>query len=371
MKTKTHYSLFLLIISISLIALFASLASAQSGQMGFSSIITDKSSNGTVTNASALVIEDSHQSWATNTWTGYFIQTTNPNGSGQVCKIISNTAKTITVSPAFTHIPEINSNFVIRHGYKESTQGLKLKLYMQFNNTNKKGGNFTGYSCRILASDTSAVEFVSVEQGSGLGNAWTPSYYAPPGQARINWLVLQMYDDESLAPGLYHIATVTVNLLQTDVDKAITFYVTNCPDGGLPIGLTKESDSFLFDTTSNDAFSGREEILVLHNTNEIDQLFAGNTSESPTTIGSYPNPFNPTTTIQYELSEYSEVRLVVFDILGRIVSELVNTHQCEGIHSIAWEPHNASSGTYFARLLTVSSVSNQKEVKTIRLAYAK
>jgi hypothetical protein len=371
MKPKLISLHYLIIVFALLIIAYAPFLIAQSGQMGFSSIMLDKGSIGTTTQATVGTLEDSHHSWNTNSWVNYYVSMTSGNGSGQIRKIISNTATTLKVSPAFSTVPDDYSMYEIRRGYKESTQNLKLKLYIQYNDGNRKGGKFKAYSCRIQASDTTAVEFVSVEKGSGLGDAWTPNYYVPSGRGRINWLVLQFPENNTLVSGLYNIATITVNLLKTDTDKPITFYVSNTPEDGLPIGITEDSQSFLFDTTTNDTFSGREEIFILHNSNDPEQLFAGETFETPSKIGSYPNPFNPTTTIRYELTEYSEVRLVVFDMVGRVVGDLVNSRQYEGVHSAAWEPHNVSSGTYFARLSIEGSITHQKEVKTLKLAYTK
>jgi hypothetical protein len=365
-KTKSVFgSLFCLVITS-----FTSVY-GQSGQLGFSSIITDARSTGTISYASSRIIEDIGQNWSTNEWAGYYIHISGPDGSNQIRRIISNTAKTITVTPALNNIPEYNSGFSIRRGYKASTHGLKLKLYMQFNDANRPGGKLIGYSCRIQASDSSAVEFVSVEQGSGLSSAWAPSYFAPPGTGQINWLVIQFPETDQLASGFYHIATVTFNLLKTDIDKPITFFVTNCPDGGLPKAATVDRYRLFFDTTTNNTLSGREEIFVLQDTPEDKHFYSAQTSEVPSIIGSYPNPFNPTTTIQYELSEHSDVQLVVYDIRGRVVSELVNSHQYEGLHSVGWEPQNMASGTYFAHVNIKGSVSNQNISKSIKLVFTK
>jgi hypothetical protein len=371
MKHKLNSLHYLLIVCALLVIAYTPFLIAQSGQMGFSSIMIDKSSNGTVTNASSEMIEDEHQNWVTNRWAGYYMYLTNDNGTGQAHKIISNTAMTISVSPSFTEIPSPHSNFIIRRGYKSNTQGLKLRLYLQYNDGNRSGGRINGYSCRIQASDTSAVEFVSVEQGSGLGKAWTPTYYVPAGKGQINWLVLPISESQPMASNLYNIATITFNLLKTQSDKAITFYIANCPNGGLPIGISEDQSFIFFDTTSNDSFCGREEIVALNNTNESEHSLTMGTTPSSGTINSYPNPFNPTTTIRYELKEYSEVHLAIFDMLGRKVRDLVHSQQFEGIHSIAWEPNNVSSGTYFARLTTQSCITNNKEVKIVKLAYTK
>jgi hypothetical protein len=64
----------------------------------------------------------------------------------------------------------------------------------------------------------------------------------------------------------------------------------------------------------------------------------------------FPNPFNPLTTIRYGLPEQSRVRLVVSDILGRVVSELVNENLPAGQYSVQLDAATLSSGVYFYTL---------------------
>ena len=74
----------------------------------------------------------------------------------------------------------------------------------------------------------------------------------------------------------------------------------------------------------------------------------------------YPNPFNPTTTIDYTLRENGNVSLVVYDLMGRIVKELVNEFQFSdggATHSVIWNGTDSSgnmvsSGIYIYRMVS-------------------
>ncbi len=69
----------------------------------------------------------------------------------------------------------------------------------------------------------------------------------------------------------------------------------------------------------------------------------------------YPNPFNPTTIISYDLPEASDLSLTIYDITGRTITTLTDTHQLAGTYSIQWSGtddsgNQVSTGVYFARL---------------------
>jgi hypothetical protein len=60
----------------------------------------------------------------------------------------------------------------------------------------------------------------------------------------------------------------------------------------------------------------------------------------------YPNPFNPTTTLMYELPEAMNVRLEVFDLLGRRVRVLDEGPRTSGAHSLTFDATGLSTGVY-------------------------
>jgi predicted outer membrane repeat protein len=64
----------------------------------------------------------------------------------------------------------------------------------------------------------------------------------------------------------------------------------------------------------------------------------------------YPNPFNPVTTISYEIPATGHVKLVIYNLLGRQVATLVDRTEQSGTHTITWNAGNYPSGIYFCRL---------------------
>ncbi len=66
--------------------------------------------------------------------------------------------------------------------------------------------------------------------------------------------------------------------------------------------------------------------------------------------GAFPNPFNPSTTVQYRLASAGRVAIQVYDALGRHVATLFEGNQIAGTHEITFEATGLSSGVYLVRL---------------------
>jgi len=64
----------------------------------------------------------------------------------------------------------------------------------------------------------------------------------------------------------------------------------------------------------------------------------------------YPNPFNPVTTIEFELSQKSQVTLKIFNILGEEVCTLLSASLLSGFHSVDWDASNVAGGLYIYQL---------------------
>jgi hypothetical protein len=76
----------------------------------------------------------------------------------------------------------------------------------------------------------------------------------------------------------------------------------------------------------------------------------------------HPNPFNPTTTINFSLPTSGDVSLKVFNMLGEELAVLTSGHREMGTHTIQWDATGQPSGVYFYRLSTNDFVRTRKLV---------
>jgi len=71
---------------------------------------------------------------------------------------------------------------------------------------------------------------------------------------------------------------------------------------------------------------------------------------TPLISAAYPNPFNPDLTIEYHIPKPGHTRLLVFNILGEKVTELVNSYQTAGTTQVSWSAGDFAGGVYFLQL---------------------
>ncbi len=86
-------------------------------------------------------------------------------------------------------------------------------------------------------------------------------------------------------------------------------------------------------------------------------------SEFPATLElnqNYPNPFNPTTTINFALPAEDQVRIDVYDLLGRRVQTITNQRYQAGYYQVEFDGRGLSSGVYFYRLSTSNKVLDKR-----------
>ena len=104
--------------------------------------------------------------------------------------------------------------------------------------------------------------------------------------------------------------------------------------------------------------------LLFTNLTEINDTANQQPVQTFQLLNNYPNPFNPTTTIEYQIPENSTVTVSVFDINGKLVKNLVKAEQNAGLHQIAWDGTNqngikVASGIYIY-LVKAGNLSSSK-----------
>jgi hypothetical protein len=106
-------------------------------------------------------------------------------------------------------------------------------------------------------------------------------------------------------------------------------------------------------TTVNDSTVALVYPTTFQVTNPLITETGNNLSEVPTEFKlyeNYPNPFNPTTSIKYDIAKNSFVKLTIYDLTGKEVETLVNNNLQAGSYEATWSGAKYSSGVYFAKI---------------------
>jgi hypothetical protein len=76
----------------------------------------------------------------------------------------------------------------------------------------------------------------------------------------------------------------------------------------------------------------------------------------------YPNPFNPATNLRFRISDFGFVTLVIYDILGNIITTLANEYKAPGEHQVSFDGSGLSSGIYYYSLQFNNSRQTKKMI---------
>jgi hypothetical protein len=139
-------------------------------------------------------------------------------------------------------------------------------------------------------------------------------------------------------PGTYLLGSIRFNRLDTTSCIRLNFRTNSAIQDSLTALVNPADWTFTVDTTCRPL-------------NYL--LAAGNSSnEIPTVFklyNNYPNPFNPSTIIKYDIPKGTFATIAVYDILGKEIEKLVNGFIQPGSYEVEWNASNYASGTYFYR----------------------
>jgi len=149
---------------------------------------------------------------------------------------------------------------------------------------------------------------------------------------------------------------VADSILDNHIANNVKHLYTEYPNGKHSIW----TESYFNPRVANWLFSQERSpaVGIKENQNNIKNTFKINQN--------YPNPFNPTTSIEYFLPRMSDVRISIYDILGRKVATLLDKVQDKGDHKIVFDADNLISGIYFYQIKYDKNLSQTKKMILLR-----
>ena len=104
---------------------------------------------------------------------------------------------------------------------------------------------------------------------------------------------------------------------------------------------------------------------------DVNETISKNIPNEFDILQNFPNPFNPSTKINFISGKPSHIKLEIFDLLGQSVAVLADNFYQPGNHEIIWNASGLSSGIYFVRMLSFNQSGSLDFSKTIQLILLK
>jgi hypothetical protein len=158
---------------------------------------------------------------------------------------------------------------------------------------------------------------------------------------------------------------------KADVGTNPLSYMTWEEQVGLP---WQTPEGCFMDADGNGVVNNFDYVVIKLNWVRTHSSPRANEGFSPLTFdmsSNFPNPFNPTTKVQYSVPEPSNVNLVVTDMMGRIVSTLVDGKVEPGVHEVVFDGLTLNSGTYIATVSMAGQESGLTFSKTVKMQLVK
>ena len=144
-------------------------------------------------------------------------------------------------------------------------------------------------------------------------------------------------------------------------------------DGDFSIDLTDKAMVAEYNTVGNETilvivapegeelftYTGDFEIVDMIIANSQDRVNVGAPTEFSLSTA-YPNPFNPTTSLELSVPMNGQVTVQVYNLMGQVVATLANGHMDASTYTLTWDASDVSSGMYIVKAEAAGTVSTQK-----------
>ena len=166
--------------------------------------------------------------------------------------------------------------------------------------------------------------------------------------------------DSSIYAESYRVQVATDSVFTSSVYDSSGIIITEfqIPNNGLNINTTYYWRVNASNVTGTSPWS-----LIFHFTTGVTNITHNNEVPKEFKLyNSYPNPFNPSTKIKFDIPKSSYVKLIVYDVLGREIKTLVNEKLIAGRYEVSWDGSGYTSGVYIYKLVAGDFVNVKKMV---------
>jgi len=151
-----------------------------------------------------------------------------------------------------------------------------------------------------------------------------------------------------------------ISVINTNKDLTLNYTVNIHPGDYMEwVLITDSGEEYIL--------TGTDEIVLNQGTTVMTLTKRAILPQEYTLHQNYPNPFNPVTSLSYNLPEQAQVTLIVYDLMGRKITQLINTIQEAGYKSVQWNATDTfgkpvSAGVYLYQIRAGEFVQTRKMV---------
>ncbi len=233
--------------------------------------------------------------------------------------------------------------------------------------TPPEGETVTGSDVVIALRAPDATSAIVTPMGEG--KPWIPSLFKSVAMGSAGTVTFSL---EAATSGTYRMRIFGQNLSSSPTTLTLMEGANTLASPALPsvkidtTGLDVMSSSFTLTAgTHSLTLSGANayiDYVQLIKESAATSVENGELPLSFALMQNYPNPFNPTTTINFTLANTSNVKLIVYNILGQKIATLIDTRLVAGAHTVLFDASKYSSGVYIYRLEAGDFRSSKKMV---------
>ena len=208
--------------------------------------------------------------------------------------------------------------------------------------------NDTKYFWRVKANNSSGESGWSDTASFSTSSPFITVLY-PNGDEKFfgdSTYIIRWQDNLSNMVNINLIKNSTSSIIADSVLSETNAFSWNVPDSlekasNYRIKITDVNDNNIFDSSDND-------FIIITNTVGVKETNI--IVKDYKLYQNFPNPFNPSTIIKYDLPKTSNVKISIFNVIGQRVAVLVKKIQNSGSHQVVWNAQNIASGVYFYKI---------------------